>query len=88
MLHAVCSQMSVCQSLPQSKKAEDDLEDKLRDLRSKFAEQETQLEEYKRRVTQLEREKDQLEGMLKKIHLTLSIVMCIDVVYFRGPRRS
>ena len=55
--------VNLCHSL---RKAEDDLEDKLRDLRSKFAEQETQLEEYKRRVTQLEREKDQLEGMLKK----------------------
>jgi chromosome segregation ATPase len=46
-----------------SKKAEDDLEDKVRDLKSKSSEQETQLEEYKRRVTQLEREKDQLEGV-------------------------
>ena len=53
----------------QSKKAEDDLEDKVRDLKSKSSEQETQLEEYKRRVTQLEREKDQLEGVCSCVYL-------------------
>ena len=46
----------------QSKKAEDDLLDQLREMKSKYSEQDTQLEEQRRRIGQLEHEKDQLEG--------------------------
>ena len=53
--------------LLQSRKAEDDLEEKQRELAKRCSEQETELEELRRRVTQLERERDQMGGVCMRV---------------------
>ena len=61
--------------LSQSKKAEDELEDALREHKTKSSEQEKQIEELTRKVSQLEREKETLEGGLKYLAVTCHVII-------------
>ena len=72
--------------LLQSRKAEDDLEEKQRELAKRCSEQETELEELRRRVTQLERERDQMGGVC--VHVCMRV--CDECLYHlsSGPGSS